>query len=934
MMKKFFSSILSIILISAMSTWNISSAIADQIDVGYLQTCLKTEGSSLDVLVLMDSSASMRDAKPGETWHKPQNGSDPERVRGKILKSSLKLLRTLAQESDRNFNINLRNFGKNSDPKEHKVLEEHWVPWTSQTSDRDLDKFVEKALYDDSHATEWAAGLATAQNQFKQRLGQAEIDGKKSCPIMFWITDGAPTDSVEPICANESSSSMNWFRKNNVLVLGGLLQPQGRDRVDASKFKPIVEGENCGSNEEGWTKGVVIKADQVSDLAWGFVGLIASIKNLVDLKPSGSKFYVDPGTSQIDVYVRGDQNNWQISRPDGSIVCSSSNRGDLCEVNTDPEIGITTVSVFPEQSNKNVGNWSFSPAMTEDSYKVYAGLSTSSKRARNNQPRLVVNPPSKSDAEEGKDLPFQVKIVNADKSDFSINGFRSINICAKLQSSSAGTCKSGSPAAELTVNPTQSDKNVAFEAILVSSNGEDREYRIAASAAIEVIPSGLFPSLKCEKEPCQLTAIKNKNKAAVSKLEVVTASNGSTNGRVTLIGYNVLSDQIENRGDGHFRFEARRPNGEIINWNSPADALSPGQKIELTVTTDMGGDSPIQGVIKYKVEADGQELVRQLQYKFNVGSESNKLIQILLLLIAYLITVGLPYLYLLWSARRAAVLNVPDGEFSFISLPFTISKSGEVRSSGELPPNVAFAPDYKSLEKRTLELGAREVTIGSASISVIPPKYNPFAATNTVVAIPGSFILTTIGDQGLQRDSAKFNSSLINEAIFAFSAEGNIDPVRNVSEELVTDDGGLSFLESSYETKINDVTVSPDREVSGSAIFIVSHYVLNGLNREKSLLELASKLTTSVKAINWTEKVAELRASALSAEIDRQAAEKLQAEQADAKMPKKIKEKKAEKTTENAKPQEEFEDEDWSRGSSSYNRNNDLPDSGKSSDSW
>ena len=84
-----------------------------QIDVSYLQTCLKEEGSSLDVLVLMDSSKSLRDGKPGEA-RKVVEGSDPERKRGKILLSSLKILRSLAEESDRPLNINLRNFGKNS----------------------------------------------------------------------------------------------------------------------------------------------------------------------------------------------------------------------------------------------------------------------------------------------------------------------------------------------------------------------------------------------------------------------------------------------------------------------------------------------------------------------------------------------------------------------------------------------------------------------------------------------------------------------------------------------------------------------------------------------------------------------------------------------------------------------------------------------------
>ena len=301
--KSLVSGVIVVLLVAASSTWNISGAFADQIDVSYLQTCLKEEGSSLDVLVLMDSSASLRNPKPSENWHR--NGSDPEQIRGKILKSSLKLLRTLARDSKRAFNVNLRNFGKNSDPKELKNLQDNWIPWTDHTTDGDLDKFVKNALYDDSLATEWASGLATAKNQFKQRIGEAQLEGKKSCPIMFWITDGAPTDSTSLICTDNTDSSISWFRENNVLVLGGLLQPRdAKDQLDASKFKPIVKGENCGGNSSGWTQGEVIEAKDISDLAWGFVGLIASIKNLVDLNAKGSKFYIDPGTSQIDIFLR------------------------------------------------------------------------------------------------------------------------------------------------------------------------------------------------------------------------------------------------------------------------------------------------------------------------------------------------------------------------------------------------------------------------------------------------------------------------------------------------------------------------------------------------------------------------------------------------------------------------------------------------------
>lgn len=274
------------------------------IDIRSLQSCLKQEGSSLDVLVLMDSSRSLRD--PNEEDRKQTKdhsaisspnwkGSDPQQVRGKILFSSLKLLRSLARESERDFQVNLKNFGDNR--RYLESLKEKWIPWTNKTEDQDLRKFVENALFDESSGTNWLEGLQTARNALQERLGQSQIgEGKKSCPIMFWITDGAadpnPESQKQSICTSSGTSNLSlieWFRANNVLVLGGLLRPKdGVERDRAGDFRKIVEGEGCGQNEINWTRGSVVEADDVSSLAWAFQKLVASIKNLIDLNASSS----------------------------------------------------------------------------------------------------------------------------------------------------------------------------------------------------------------------------------------------------------------------------------------------------------------------------------------------------------------------------------------------------------------------------------------------------------------------------------------------------------------------------------------------------------------------------------------------------------------------------------------------------------------------
>ena len=931
-----FSATLVFALVAAAASFGVNSANAAPIDVSYLQTCLKVEGSSLDVLVLMDSSASLRDARPDDGYVRNNpNGSDPEKIRGKILKSSLKILRSLAQESDRAFNISLRNFGNNSNPKELKNLQSHWQDWSAKTSDVDLNKFVDNALYDDSTMTEWTSGLATAKNQFKQRIGQAELADTKSCSIMFWITDGAPTDSTAPICAENSSASINWFRENNILVLGGLLKPK---EGDAGQFRPIVTGENCGRNEPGWTRGEVIEANDVSDLAWGFIGLIASIKNLVDLNSEDSTFYVDPSTSHIEISIRGDQKIWEVKQPDGKVFCSSSSLGDRCKVLADSEIGITTIVVYPERPTNADGTWEVSPKFSDESMKVYGGLDSSGPITRPNQAKLLINP-KVAEVDEGKDVSFEAKLVNADGSPFSLAGFKTVSICAKVDSAKNSKCNSGSASTSLAVSPTTSDKSVAFEAILISARDSSREYRIVASARINVIPSGAFPSLICEKDPCELTSLANKNKAAVSNLRVVPAKNGSSAGRVSIVGFTVLSDKVENRGDGNFEFNFQKINGSDVELNSQGEYLSPGDELKLTVSTDIAGDSEIQGVIKYKVFSDGKEIVRQLPFKFEVGSKKNFPLQIALVLLAYLLTVGLPYLYLLWSARRAAVLNVPDDEYSFISLPFEITSDGKLKGVGERPAGVTFAPDYKRLEKRTLEPGTREVFLDKVKVSAIPPKWNPFSPAKTKAEFSDGYLISTASHEGIAYQTVQFVSSLIDEAIVYFPEEGNITAVKQVNNEVVIDDGGLGFMDSAYENKIVEGLSEPTGPVSGNVLFVVSPYVSSntGLNREKSLLALVAKLNAAVEDLNFSEDISNLRAGALKDALTREEAEKVQEKVEQEKKDKKgtgKKGKKNEDKTVVSDTSSGSSDDDWGGGSTSNGTSKDSPESGKSSDSW
>ena len=939
--KRIAATIIAASMISLTTFISISPAQA-QIDVSHLQACLKEEGSSLDVLVLMDSSRSLRDAKPDEANEREfDKGSDPERLRGKILKSSLKILRTLAEESDRSFNISLRNFGKNSDPDEKKKLMDRWVEWTGDTSDSDLKVFVDKAVYDDSPGTQWTNGLISAQDQFKKRIGEAKLAGTNSCSIMFWITDGAPTDPTAPICAPKGNASINWFRENNILILGGLLKPQEKAEADkAAQFGPLVRGETCGENRPGWTKGEVIEAKDVSDLAWGFVGLIAGIKNLINLNGNGSSFEVDPSTSHIEIYTRKDSTNWEIKKPDGTVFCSKTNPGSQCLVENDSDVGIVTITIFPDKPIDAAGQWTISPGINADDFLVYGGLNTTTEKSRKTKPNLLISQFS-PEAEEGKEASFLASLTNPDGSPFSLSGYKSVSICAKIESSEKSSCENGKTSANLTVTPSTTDKSVSFEAILISQKNPSREYRITATAKISVIPSGLFPSLSCEKsDPCVLSSLSNKNSKGVSTLLVNAPKSGSQSGSVTLLSATILADAVQDRGDGHFNFVVQKANGQTIELGDESQQLNPGEKLTLTVTTDLGGSSLIQGVIKYKVSANGQEIVRQLDFKFDVGAKKNWLLQIALMLLAYLLTIGLPYAFLLWSARRRAFLTVPDNEFAYMEQQIAISQSGKVSTKSSLVEGAIAAnfldPSHQGLKNEEVPEGSRSISIGSVQIEVIPPKWNPFVEPSTHVYIPGSHVMTTFGSSEFLSERAFFSRTLTGEALIYFSTEENLAPtMQSQTENLEPVSNSELFSPLSSGLQKDELNVKTG-DVIANVMYIVPRYS----NRRKSLGEVNSKLKDTVEGANLSDHLKSLRQIAFEAEQKRLE----QLESANAETSSK-KSKKAENSKEKEKSSGDFveqpsksfsifEDELGKTDSSFNDNEKDDPNSGSSKKLW
>ena len=864
--RRFFSLTLAVSLIALAVLVNPGQALADNhsMDVRYLQTCLKQKGASLDVLVLMDSSRSLRDSKKGELIDgKPWTGSDIENRRGPILFSSLSLLQELAEDSGNSFRVNLKNFGNNSGT-DLDALKAKWKPWTEVTPDKSesvLNDFVKRALFNDSPGTDWAEGLATARIDFKTRISDAERAGTKSCSIMFWITDGVPTATKaqvkDEICKSDLETSIDWFREQNILVLGGLLKPKNKD---SSLFRPIVTGDDCGKKEDSWTNGYVIEADDINSLAWEFVSLVANIRNLVNLDFSDNSVVLDPGTSQLEIYIKGEPSQWEVKAPDGSVFCSSSSvEPTKCEVKTG-KTNITTITVTPVDPKTTQGSWKFT-SLPAAEVKVYGGISVEP-----NPVKLVVAPENET-VNEGDTVKFTATLKNADDTLFDISGFKSVKICATLDSNGVEVCKSGPASAVLELQPSMSDTTVPFTAVITSNNGEDREYNVSAVVNVLVQESGKFPSLVCgggsEGDTCVIPDLKNKLSKESVQLKVLKPTDaGAVSGQIYIVDIEVTRDDFAR----NFNFVLTDESGNIVNLGDKTALFDPNDILNLLVSFDKGEASEIEGVIKYAVVTGDQIVIRQLEFGFNVGDGVPLLILILLLLAAYLLTIALPYAFLLWSARRNAFLSVADNEFAYLEEPVTISQSGKVISRASKVENAlagALDPSHEGLKFEAIENGARAISIGDVHIEVIPPKWNPFVEPATHIYVKDNHVLSTFGGSEFLQDRAFFSRSLTGEAIIYFPSEENITPRSPDQIESFEPASKTELFASSTTKAQGDELVINSGEIFATALYLVPRYE----NRRKSLSDVNSKLKSTLEGANLGVHIAELRQNALDSEV-------------------------------------------------------------------
>jgi len=366
-----------------------------------------------------------------------------------------------------------------------------------------------------------------------------------------------------------------------------------------------------------------------------------------------------------------------------------------------------------------------------------------------------------------------------------------------------------------------------------------------------------------EGDTCRIPDLKNKLSKESVQLKVLKPTDaGAVAGQIYIIDIEVTRDDF----DRNFNFVLTDASGNVVNLGDKTALFNPNDTLTLEVSFDKGEASQIEGVIKYAVVTGDQIIVRQLNFGFEVDDLIDLPKLLLFLLLAYILTIALPYAFLLWSSHRSATLSVADNEFAYLEVPVNIGQNGKVVSQASQVENAletVLDPSYEGLKFETVEDGARAISIGNVRIEVIPSKWNPLVEPVTHVYVKDNHILSTFGGSEFLPERAFFSRSLTGEAVIYFPSEENIAP-RVVQEDESFEPVSKTelFTSASNKAQGEDLIINSG-EIFATVLYLVPRYE----NRRKALNATNLKLKNTIASANLGEHIAKLRQQALDEEL-------------------------------------------------------------------
>jgi hypothetical protein len=887
---------------------------SDKIETDELASCLAKSNASLDVMLLMDASSSLIDG-PGDGRNLEKDpGSDPEGKRIEMIGSALNLLLGLATQRDIPLLANLKTFGKAGDSELRKYSSKSW---TEISNPNEVNLLKRLGDYSESGGTDWLGGLKSAQTALAERAKDAKADGKESCQILIWVTDGVLnpdgdkynsnliSEHLTEICSPEKGV-INSFRRDGVLILGGLLEPKisessNRKLVEDTKadrdrskiFTAVVEGVGpapndltyfgldsstpstyeCGSLSEGYVPGTVVKAEDPTELAWKFVDLIAEVKSLTLLSDEStdkeSTFIVDEQTALIELFTKSvNKDSWVVNDASGAEFCSADNpRPEYCEVTTAGDI--ITITIHIPSEFEDFGRWEF---YTEsDQMKAFGSL-----QGRDRTLELLIQPAG--DLAEGEETSVGVSVI-ADNESFDGDGFRSVSIEVQTEQESKGRVSSSGFIDEwqngsISLVFFKDDIAISASATLISDNG--LEYVVDGVLAISVLQSKLFASIECKdgSSPCPLAKLGNSTKSSETEFEVKPAEESETS-VISNFSLAITGFDHPNRDPNAYEITIRQGTTVLARKNPGEKEFDPGVAVPLTVersgpaqtiiveiryTESSLAQKDIEAVLRYDVQAGDEKTSRQLLLSFETGAETNIPVMVSIALLVYLLSLLLPYLVLLWSKKRSAVLFVDDDEMAYISIPIRITPSGQIQSEvqdGEgwelLKP-----PHYSKLLKQSTQPNSSTIEVAGVVFNASAHNWNPLVDLRLTAKSPECLLIASKGSgAGSLRDSETTTSqSLLDQYFFVFAKDQVLSAV--TSEKTVTDNAGDPFAAEVVSRVEQELSVRSG-EVVGRLLLITQTYG----NKPKLLAKLIESVNADVSGQEIFDEVEVLRQSEL-----------------------------------------------------------------------
>ena len=786
-----------------------------------LRTCLSKEGAILDVYYLIDNSRSMDQIDGKE-------GTDRDGLRFKAVERSLYPLMELA-DAGTEVNVAGGLFSREG------TTVRDWLQ-IQPGSEGDIVEFAtELGSTPAGGGTNWAAGVREAQRQLSQQAQGSDAH----CQTLVWVTDGGidverdpikTADGVTELCGvgptdfavqPAEQGLMFDLRRAGVVVFGVQLQvsddirgnlDEGRISEQDSKFsyfKPVVEGSgpvdasffnngtalagtfNCGAVNED-AQGAVIVISEAGQFAENFEELVACISDSCTIPAapvlcSGGvcEIPIPQGIAAMEFYAPAGFDRRNVLTPDGSAICLTE--GCLPEEESD-QGGLIRIPI------RNVaGVWQVLTDAPSIRPLLFSGLEIDIDP-------VEVDPRNPT-------ISVGLRLQQSFGAQFEVEHYRqplqfSANVRFPSGESRPASVEPEGSAWRLTWGPAEDELRGAIPnevvvtmqatALGVTPDVPDLPLQ-AVEQAVQVTQKKLetFPSL-IQPEPGEtafFTPIEGL--AGVGSATLVFRGPELNNGKICwspdgqgLIGQ--VSDPGA-RPDGTFGADIQIAGQEAAACPGGGSGvvLPKGQEVpvEISMQATEQEDALVTGTMRFELFGPEGEagFVQEVPFEVETTIVKSDTARNIVLALLTLLGIGVPYLALLFFARRQAAFNSQLDGNRWAALPVTVGPEG-LASVKEIDPSKY---EFIFVEQSGL---TREIATGTETHRVIPPRLWPFKPVRTVVETSSGGSIFTNYDPRIVAGHNEGASSQVLSNVFYFVPDAE-ESAQTVTETRVDDWG-------------------------------------------------------------------------------------------------------------------------------------------------